>query len=128
MTNVQGRRLFVFCTSYIVRRLSSVSHSLFVIRHSSLSAPATRTRRTLFDRHVHQVAPLGPGAVVVANPGVAEQVLEHEPGVRRALTDAAVGNHVFVGGDALTFVDAAQLFRALEGAVFADRGGPRDVA
>src|SRR5690606_20927102 len=42
------------------------------------------------DRHPNGAAPLRPGTVVVAHVLEAEQVLEHEPGVARALTDAAV--------------------------------------
>src|SRR5919112_6653754 len=46
------------------------------------------------DRDPDQAAPLGPGAVVVADPGVAEQLMQHEPGVGAALADPAVGDHV----------------------------------
>ncbi len=37
-------------------------------------------------------AVLGPGAVVVADLGVAEKLGQHEPGVSGALADAAVGD------------------------------------
>ena len=46
----------------------------------------------LLDRHGDHVAPLGPGAVVVLHVVLAEQLVQHEPGVRRALADAAVGD------------------------------------
>ena len=46
----------------------------------------------LLDRDVDHVAPLGPGAVVVLDVVLAEQLVQHEPGVRRALADPAVGD------------------------------------
>ena len=52
--------------------------------------------------------------------------MEHEPGVARALADAAVGDDVLVRADALGLVQRPELIRALEGAVFADGLGPRD--
>ena len=55
-------------------------------------APATLLD-VLLDRDVDQVAPLGPRAVVVLDVVLAEQLVEHEPGVRRALADPAVGDH-----------------------------------
>src|SRR5690348_5867097 len=50
--------------------------------------------RTLDDGRADQVAPLGPGAVVVADLGIAHQVVQHEPRVARPLTDPAVGDDV----------------------------------
>src|SRR5436190_24387699 len=82
---------------------------------------------TLLNRRVYKVAPFGPATVVVADLGVAKQVGEYEPGVGRALADAAIGNHVLVGGYALATIDFAQLVRALEGAVLAHSGCPGDV-
>ena len=46
----------------------------------------------LLDRHVDEVAPLGPRAVVVLDVVAAEQLVQDEPRVRRALADAAVGD------------------------------------
>src|SRR4028119_762555 len=72
------------------------------------------------------VAPLRPGAVVVADVVVAEQVLEHEPGVAGALPDTAVGDDLAVAGEAgLALVDLLELVRALEGAVLPRRPRPR---
>ena len=79
-----------------------------------------------FDRDVDEVAPLGPRAVVVLDVGVAEQLAEDEPGVRAALADAAVGEHLLLGRDALRAVELAQLVGRLERAVVADRLRPRD--
>src|SRR5262245_3266651 len=53
------------------------------------------------DRHADRAAPFGPGAVVIAHCRVTQQILEHEPGMRRALANSAVGDHVFVGRDTL---------------------------
>src|SRR3712207_1764693 len=56
------------------------------------------------------VTPLRPGAVVVADVAVAEQVVEHEPGVARALPDAAVGDHLLAPREAgLALVDRPEL-------------------
>src|SRR6266568_9379884 len=63
----------------------------------------------LLDRCADQATPLGPGTVVVANLFVAEQIVQHEPGVAAALADAAVGDHVFVCCHALATVDSRQL-------------------
>ena len=53
--------------------------------------------------------------------------MQHEPGVRRPLADAAVSDHFFVGYDALSAVDLLELVVALESPVFGiDRRGPRD--
>ena len=46
----------------------------------------------LLDRDVDQVAPLGPRAVVVLDVLLPEQLVQHEPRVRRALADPAVGD------------------------------------
>src|SRR5829696_4689298 len=44
------------------------------------------------DRRRDEVPPLRPRAVVVPHVAVPEELPEHEPAVRRALADAAVGN------------------------------------
>src|SRR5215216_5968834 len=77
------------------------------------------------DRHPDQVAPLHPGAVVVAHVAEPEQLAEHEPGVAGALADAAVGDDVVVGLEAeLALVDGPQLVDLLEGAVLVGRPLP----
>src|SRR3990170_6916146 len=81
----------------------------------------------LLDGHVDHAAPLGPGAVVVADLGVSQQVLEDEPGVGGALTDAAVGDDLLVGGDALALIEGPQFVDGLEGAVLAYGLAPGDV-
>src|SRR5215472_13244719 len=88
----------------------------------------------LLDRHPDRAAPLGPRPVVVPHLRVAQQLAQHEPGVRRALSDPAVGDHLAIAGDPPAPVDLAQGVRVLERAVLLDRGGPghvdcrRDVA
>src|SRR6185437_11085119 len=77
------------------------------------------------NRHVDQVAPLGPRAVVVLHVVLAEQLVQHEPRVRRALADAAVGDDVVAVEDALARVELAQIVRVLEGSVLLHRLGPR---
>src|SRR6476646_2257595 len=79
------------------------------------------------DWRADEGAPLGPRAVVVADIGVAEELRQHEPGVRAALADAAVGDDRLVRGDPPAAVDLAQLVGALEGAVRVGGGGPGDV-
>src|SRR3954470_19885709 len=85
-----------------------------------------RLRGVLLDRHVDEVAPLRPRAVVVAHVALAEELVEDEPRVRRALADAAVGDDRIAAEDALAAVELAQLVSRLEGAVLPDRLRPRD--
>src|SRR5687767_8042536 len=73
-----------------------------------------------------EVAPFGPGAVVVPHILESQEVLENEPGMARTLADPAVGNHRFVGGHALRLVQGLQLVMALERAVVVARFGPGD--
>src|SRR5438132_13287512 len=80
----------------------------------------------VFDGHAHDRAVLGPAAVVVLDVVEAEQLLEHEPRVRRTLADAAVGDHVLIGRDALVAVQLTQVFGRLERAILVGRLGPRD--
>src|SRR3954467_3363442 len=79
-----------------------------------------------FDGHVDEIAPLGPGAVVVSHPFEAEQLAEDEPRMGAALTDPAVGGHFLVGRDPLAAVELAELLGRLEGAVVAHGTRPRD--
>src|SRR5690606_23298542 len=87
------------------------------------------------DRHAHGAAPLRPRAVVVPDVLEAEEVLQHEPRVAGALTDAAVGDDgVAVLQSGAVAVDGLELFAGLEAAVLGDRLAPghalrgRDVA
>src|SRR5215212_5951922 len=79
-------------------------------------------------RGTDQVAPLGPRTVVVAHVVIAQEVGEHEPGVRGALPDPAVRYYVLPPAEAgLGLVDPPQLVGALEGPVFPDSPRPRHV-
>src|SRR4026209_818349 len=80
----------------------------------------------LLDRDADHAAPLGPAAVVVADALVAEQLVEDDPGVRRALADPAIGDHVLVGRDPLRLVEIGEVLAVLERAILLDGLGPRD--
>src|SRR5215467_7626998 len=76
-----------------------------------------RGARFIHDGSADEVAPLGPGAVIVANLVEAEQILEREPRVRAALTDAAVGDDFARTADALIAIELLQIVEGLESAV-----------
>src|SRR5205823_8531108 len=88
----------------------------------------------LLDRDVHHVPPLRPRAVVVLDVVVAQELVQHEPGVRRALADPAVGDDRVAVRHALAAVQLAELLGVLERAVLlhglrpGDRRRARDVA
>src|SRR2546425_10159006 len=79
------------------------------------------------DGGANEVAPFGPGAVIVANLAEGPQILEDEPGVGAALADAAVGDDFVFAGDALGFVEFFQVLVGLEGAVFVGGLRPGDI-
>src|SRR5687768_1250466 len=91
-------------------------------------------RSSPLDGRADEVAPLGPRAVVVPDVLHAHQVLEDEPGVARALADAAVGDGRPVGLDAGGAVELLQVVGGLESTVLVARLAPgharraRDVA
>src|SRR5260370_10038043 len=93
------------------------------------AAPALASRRPLGDRGADQIPPFGPRAVVVAHLFHAQQILEREPGVARALPDAAVGDHLVLAVDHLgALVQLQEVLVRLEGAVGGHGLAPRDVA
>src|SRR5947209_10014067 len=61
------------------------------------------------DRGTHQGAVFRPTAVVVLNVLVSQQFLQHEPGVRRTLTDPAVRDGFFRAVQAGVGVELGQL-------------------
>src|SRR3954451_7721096 len=81
----------------------------------------------LLDRDTDQRAVLGPGTVVVLDLRLVEDLVQHEPRVRGALTDPAVGDGVLAEVDALVLVERLQLVVAAEGAVVVRGLAPRDV-
>src|ERR1700712_134978 len=82
---------------------------------------------SLLDRDADEGAVLDPAAVVVLDVGLAEQLLQHEPRVRRALADPAVGDRRLALVVALLGVQRLELLVALERAVLIGRLAPRDV-
>src|SRR5919204_6225046 len=89
---------------------------------------ALRTARSaLLDRFAHQRTVLGPRAVVVPDVGVSEELVEHEPRVRRALADPAVRDDRPVRRDARAFVQGAELIGGPERPVLVGGLAPRDV-
>src|SRR3954462_4216223 len=62
------------------------------------------TPSSLFHRQPNRIAPLGPRAVVVPHVVEAQQIGERKPGVRRALSDAAVGDGVGIGPEAVVLL------------------------
>src|SRR4051812_30529540 len=79
------------------------------------------------DRDADERAVLGPGAVVVLDVLLPEQLAEHEPGVAGALADPAVGDGVLAGVQAGVGVEGAELLVALERAVLVGRLAPGHV-
>src|ERR1700687_346456 len=79
------------------------------------------------DGGADEVAPLGPGAIVVAHLVEAQEILEDEPSVRAALADAAVGDDFVFAGNALGFVEFLQVVKGFERAVFIGSLRPGDI-
>src|SRR4051794_22744819 len=79
------------------------------------------------DRGPHQGAVFAPTAVVVLDVVVSQQFLQHEPGVRRPLTDAAVRDDVLLTVQAGLGVELGQVLVGLEGAVLVGRLAPGHV-
>src|SRR3954454_1496876 len=79
------------------------------------------------DRDADQRAVLGPGAVVVLDRLVAQELLEHEPGVRGPLPDPAQRDGLLAVIETGSAVDLAQLVVGLEGAVVVGGLAPRHV-
>src|ERR1700757_5101174 len=73
-------------------------------------------------------AVLGPRTVVVLHIGLAQDLVQHEPGVRRALADPAVRDRVLAEVDArLVPVQGRELVVGLEGAILVRGLGPGNV-
>src|SRR5439155_15900897 len=100
-------------------------HLLARDHHAHMMARSRRS--SLLDGYADQASPLGPGAVVVADLVMAEQVAQHEPGVGAPLADAAVRDDLTASGQALSLVDRPKLVGVLEASVFGDGRGPRNV-
>src|SRR5512134_2765605 len=71
-----------------------------------------------FNRHVDEVAPLRPTAIVIAYMFVPQQMRQHKPGVAAALADAAVGDNVVARLESLLLlINRAQFLGGFERAV-----------
>src|SRR5947207_2270082 len=81
----------------------------------------------LLDGCADEAAPLGPGAIIVANVRIAQQIVQHEPGVATALPDEAIDDHLFVGGNAFARIQRAQFLRRSESAVFVHGHHPGNI-
>src|ERR1700744_1439368 len=79
------------------------------------------------DRGAHQGAVFRPTAVVVLDVLVSEQLAQHEPGVRRPLTDPAVGDGLLRPVQTGAGIELGQLVVRLEGAILVGRLAPRHV-
>src|SRR6516225_10803797 len=86
------------------------------------SAPAL-----LLDGDADQAAPFGPGAIVVAHAWIPEQVVQYEPGMTAPLTNATIGNDLFLGSNALPFIQGTQFLRRPEGAIFTNCHRPGNI-
>src|SRR5205807_8983909 len=95
-------------------------------RASASGAGALRSLSPLLDRYGHHVSPLGPRAVVVLHAVMAEELVQDEPGVGRALADTAVGDDVIAVQHARAAVQVTGLVRRLERAVLPHRLSARD--
>src|ERR1700709_1865816 len=77
------------------------------------------------NRGPHQGAVFCPPAVVVLDVLVAEELLEREPGVRRTLTDPAVGDRLLLAVQTCLGVQLGEVVVGLEGAVLVCCLAPR---
>src|SRR5438093_7264999 len=82
-------------------------------------------RLPFLNRRRHQVAVLGPTAVVVFHVVEAEQVFQHEPSVAGTFADAAIGNGVLLRINAfLLDVNGAQFVSRFECSIRRNGGAP----
>src|SRR2546425_10646 len=105
------------------------------VRDSNTRVTEIQPRRGLsLNRHGDQTAPLRPGAVVVLDPRVAQQVRQREPGERGPLADPAIGNHVLIRTDPLALIEALEVLGIFERPILphvlrpGNVAGPGDVA
>src|ERR1017187_10457231 len=83
---------------------------------------------SLGDRGPHEVAPFGPGTIIVPDAGIAQQIGQYKPGQARAFADPAIGNDVISRLEAdLGFVDRPELGDRLERAVLVHGAAPGDI-
>src|SRR5580693_6754667 len=79
------------------------------------------------DGGADQVAPLGPRTVIIAHVVVAQQILQHKPGVRTALADAAISDDFIGARNTFWLIEPLKILERLEGAIFVGSLRPRDI-
>src|SRR5260370_32850093 len=96
-------------------------------RHSSWRMTEYSAPALLLDGCANQAAPFGPGAIIVTYCRIAEQVVQHEPGMAAALANATIGHHFLLRSNPFAFVQGTELIRRFEGAIFADGQRPGNI-
>src|SRR5258708_38954086 len=71
----------------------------------------------LSNRRTNKISPFCPRSVIVADIREIEQIFEREPRVRRALSDAAVRDHVFFAANAFAAVNLLKFLDGLKSAI-----------
>src|ERR1700691_46844 len=81
-----------------------------------------------FDRRADQIAPLGPGPIVVNDIVDAQQILQHEPCMAGALAYSAIRNHRLGLDTTLGAVYLLEFVGRLEGSIVIAGFAPRHAA
>ena len=81
----------------------------------------------LFDWGSHDAAPLGPGAIVIADVAVSQKLSQNEPRMRRPFADPAVGDGLFAAVDSLAAIKNLQVISRFEGSILRHSLSPRHV-
>src|SRR5699024_10086429 len=63
-----------------------------------------KDRRLSLNGCINKIAPFGPGAVIIAHIRIFQQFIEYQPGMSRALSDAAIDDNLLVRSDFCTLV------------------------
>src|SRR5439155_24824984 len=95
--------------------------------HLNSSRPRPRAG-SLLDRRADKISPFRPGAVVVGDVAVAQQILQYKPAMAGALADAAVGDDRLAAVHAFGSVETFQVVERLERTVIVASFAPGDVA
>ena len=124
-TQLERRGIRFETDAYIVDEHLIWGATARILETCCSSASPTAPLRADLHGHAHEVAPLRPRAVVVLDALAAEQLVQHEPRVRRALADAAVRDDLLAVQHALAPpYSSRQFLRRLERAVVAARPAP----
>src|SRR5579884_3765601 len=81
----------------------------------------------LFNRDTNNIAPLGPGTIVIAYTRIAQQLCQDKPGMGRTLTNTTIGNDLVIWCYPFATIDLAKFLRRFEGTVRIGRDGPRNI-